>query len=350
MNRFVFVAVLSLLICSCGGNTNKDVENGPANEVLSKNVFESLSLKYEKISEFENGVAYIYDSNDRKGLIDNKGNILLDCVYENILDVTDIWGVGYAKLNGAWGLFNKEHQMITKCLYDSFRQPYEGLATLSISNRSMYGAIDTSNGAIVIPFEYENLGNYSEGLFAARIKEKGEYKAGYIDRNNQIVIPFIYSDAEDFSEGLAAVHKYENKTLNTILGPVRSEKCGFINKKGEVVIPFKFKWQTETIKFSEGLCAIGTDNKSNMIYETNRNSFIDTKGNIVITGLFTNAEPFENGVARVEKNDKYGYINKKGEFIIPCTYENYKIKEGCLCLVNKGVEYNFTYEGELIPD
>ena len=87
-----------------------------------------------------------------------------------------------------------------------------------------------------------------------------------------------------------------------------------------------------------------------MIYETNRNSFIDTKGNIVITGLFTNAEPFENGVARVEKNDKYGYINKKGEFIIPCTYDDYKIKDGCLCLVNKGVEYNFTYEGELIPD
>ena len=33
---------------------------------------------------------------------------------------------------------------------------------------------------------------------------------------------------------------------------------------------------------------------------------------MVITGLFTDAEPIENGVSRIKTKDKYGYINKLG--------------------------------------
>lgn len=343
-----FFAIM-LFFSGCGNAATRVLEDGSAAEVLSKEIYESLSSKYTEISDFSKGIAYIKDANGRIGLINNMGDILLDCVYESILDLTDSWGIGYAKLNGAWGVFNPEYKMITKCLYDSFRQPKDGLLTLSVGNRSLYGAIDITDGSTVIPFDYDRLGNYSEGLFAAELKDKDKNKAGYIDRNNQVVIPFIYADVEDFSEGLAAVHKYD-RTVQTIFGPTPSKKCGFINKQGEVVIPFKFKWQFETIVFSEGLCAIGTANKSDQLYETNRNSFIDTKGNVVISGLFTDAEPFEHGVSRIKKNDKYGYINKKGEIIIPCTYDDWGYKDGCLVLKNNGIDYLFTYEGDLITE
>lgn len=343
------LATATIVASSCCNRTQQIKEDGPAIEVLSKDVYATLSSKYETIKDFHDGHAYIYDSNKKSGYIDNQGNVLLDCVYDLILDQTADWGVGFVKLNGAWGLFNKEYKMISKCIYDMFRVPHEGLVTLSIAGNSKYGVLDITDGSVVIPFEYDYLGNYSEGLFAAKVEVNDRYKAGYVDRNNKEVIPFIYADADDFSEGLAAVHKYD-KTVYTIAGPEPSQKCGFINTKGEVVIPFIFKWQMNSLKFSEGLCAIGTENNSRMIYETNRNSFIDTKGDIVISGLFTDAEPFENGVSRIKKNSKYGYINKKGEIIIPCQYDEYVYKTDRLCLKKDGVEYNFTYDGDIITN
>ena len=348
MKRTILLLSVTILsICSCGNGSQQKKEDGPAIDVLSKDTYAALSAKYSKIGDFSNGHAYIHDSNDKSGLIDTQGNILLDCVYDLIFDNTDDWGIGYVKLNGSWGFFNKEYKMLTKCIYDMFSEPHDGLVTLSIANRSKYGVLDANDGSVVIPFEYYKLGAYSEGLFAAEIEGKDRNKAGYIDRNNQIIIPFIYAEADDFSEGLAAVHKYD-KTVNSLFGPIPSQKCGFINTKGEVVIPFKFKWQFNSLKFSEGFCAIGTLNNSRMMYETDRNSFIDRKGNVVISGLFTDAEPFENGVSRIKKNDKYGYINKKGEIIIPCQYDDYGFEKDCLCLKKDGVEYHFTYEGDLI--
>lgn len=343
----LFFLLNVLFICSCGNGPQQKKEDGPAIEVLSKDTYSTLSAQYFRIDDFSKGHAIIYDSNGKSGLIDIQGNVILDCVYDLILDFTDDWGIGYVELNGSWGVFNKEYKLLTKCIYDMFGEPHDGLVTLSIAGNSKYGVLDVNDGSVVIPFEYYKLGNYSEGLFAAEIKENNRNKAGYINRNNQIVIPFIYAAVEDFSEGLAAVHKYD-KTANSIYGTIPTQKCGFINKEGEVVIPFKFKWQFSTLKFSEGLCAIGTLNNSRMMYEIDRNSFIDTTGNVVISGLFDDAEPFMNGVSRIKKDDKYGYINKKGEIIIPCQYDDYGYEKDCLCLKKGDVEYHFTYEGDII--
>ena len=348
MKRIICLIIIAAIeVSSCGNSPKQKIVDGPAIEVLSKDVYASLSSKYAKIEDFRKGHAYILDSNKKFGLIDTQGNVLLDCIYDLIFDQTDDWGVGYVKMNGAWGLFDKEYKMLTKCIYDMFSEPHDGFVTLSIAGHSKYGVIDISDGSIVIPFEYYKLGNYSEGLFAAEIEGKDRNKAGFIDRDNQVVIPFIYAEADDFSEGLAAVHKYD-ETVYSMYGPVPSQKSGFINTKGDVVIPFKFKWQMNSLKFSEGLCAIGTRNNDRMMYETDRNSFINTKGEVVISGLFTDAEPFENGVSRIKKDGKYGYINKQGEIIIPCQYDDYGYEKDCLCLKKDGVEYRFTYEGDLI--
>ncbi|MBR3286250.1 MAG: WG repeat-containing protein [Bacteroidales bacterium] len=344
---FFLIAIASTVVSSCGNDTQQTKENGPAIEVLSKDVYAVLSAKYDKIGDFNGGHAFVHDSNEKMGCIDNQGNVLLECVYDYILDRIEDWDVGFVMLNDAWGIFNKDYKMLTKCIYDMFNAPHDGLVTLSIAGHSKYGALDITDGSIVIPFDYYHLGDYSEGLFAAEIKGTDRNKAGFIDRNNQVVIPFIYSNADDFSEGLAAVHKYD-KTVYSRLGSIPSQKCGFINTKGDVVIPFKFNWQISTLKFSEGLCAIGTSKNNDRLYEINCNSFIDMKGDVVISGLFDDAEPFENGVSRIKKNDKYGYINRKGEIIIPCQYDDYHYEKDCLCLEKDGTKYYFTYGGDLI--
>ena len=76
---------------------------------------------------------------------------------------------------------------------------------------------------------YENVAkNYSENLIA--VSKNG--KVGFLDKNGEVIIPFKFDiDASNrlpfkFSNGFGLV--YLNK------------KYGFINRKGETVIPFEY--------------------------------------------------------------------------------------------------------------
>ena len=354
MRKIASIVVLLLITffvatVSCTNEPKQEVLDGPAEEVLAKDVYSSLMTKYKSIHEFSKGHAVIEDAKGKMGLIDNKGNILIDCLYERVWDMIDSYGLCYVRMNEAWGLYNSEYKMIAKCLYDSFRIPCDGVITLSMNRNSVYGALDAKDGSIVIPFEYEHLGEYSEGLFFAEKTIKGNSRYGYVDRNNQTVLPFIYSDANDFSEGLAAVEK-ETKTVNTVLGPTKLSVCGFINKKGETVIPFKFQSQAGPTEFHEGLCAIGISKRDVLFGHTERNTFINTKGEVVISGFFDDAEDFKNGVALIKKSGKYGYINHDGDIIIPCVYDDRGYESDKICLKKGDEEFYFSFQGDLIKE
>lgn len=51
--------------------------------------------------------------------------------------------------------------------------------------------------------------------------------------------------------------------------------------------------------------------------------FIDMKGDVVIPAIYGGALAFSDGLAAVCKNNKWGYINTKGEIVIPIQYDNY---------------------------
>lgn len=340
---------ISSVLVSCNNEPKKEVLDGPAEGVLAKDAYSSLLTKYKTIHEFSMGHAVIENSKGKMGLIDNKGNIVIDCIYERVWDFVDSYGLCYVRLNDAWGLYNSDYKMITKCLYDAFSIPHDGVITLSMNSHSIYGALDISDGSVVIPFEYSHLGSYSEGLFFAEKKINGKDRYGYIDRNNTTIIPFIYADASDFSEGLAAVEK-EGKTVNSLFGTARLTVCGFINKKGETVIPFKFQGQLGGTEFHEGLCAIGISKRDNLFGQTEKNTFINTRGEVVISGIFDDAEDFENGVALVKKSGKYGYINHDGEIIIPCVYDDRGYENDKICLKKGDEEFFFTFQGDLIKE
>ena len=71
----------------------------------------------------------------------------------------------------------------------------------SIENsQGKWGAIDKT-GATIIPFKYDSLKIFSEGL--AGFKSNGKY--GFIDTNGNLVIEAIYDNVSSFNDGLAAV-------------------------------------------------------------------------------------------------------------------------------------------------
>ena len=100
----------------------------------------------------------------------------------------------------------------------------EGLAAISIESglyTQLCGFMDTK-GRLVIPYRFEEVGDFHEGFARFRSREKW----GYVDKTGKIVVRALYDTADDFSEGLAAV------TLNG--------KSGYINGSGVVRIALQY--------------------------------------------------------------------------------------------------------------
>lgn len=89
----------------------------------------------------------------------------------------------------------------------------------------------------------------------------------------------------------------------------------FINKKG-YLLPKKFK---NVSYFNEGLALAQKDNNSNIngcdVFE-----YIDGEENTVLKISCDLANEFHEGLARIMKDNLYGYIDRTGKEIIPCQY------------------------------
>ena len=103
----------------------------------------------------------------------------------------------------------------------------------------------------------------------------------------------------------------------------------FYDKSGNCVIPDEIvrmgAWQFFPSDFSEGLAVYPVINDpawfadNDIDYYMDRSNwtykYIDTNGNIILDNDFDYAEPFNEGFAVASKDDKYGVIDKNGEFV-----------------------------------
>jgi|GEM_PF-3369843 len=127
-------------------------------------------------------------------------------------------------------------------------------------------------------------------------------KWGYVNKRGKIVIPFKYYTAGNFSEGLARVDL--------------DGKWGFIDKNGNDVIPLKYDG---AIDFSEGLAGVELH-----VEFDSKWGFINKMGSEVIPFKYRSVSHFSEGLARVSKTyiKNYGFIDKKGNEVIPIKYDD----------------------------
>ncbi len=179
---------------------------------------------------------------------------------------------------------------------------------------------------------------FSDGLIPASIEvmnEKGEHtadKCGYINEKGEEIIPFKYNVTGNFSDGLACVLNQEYK-------------LGYIDKTGKEVIPCHFIYDgSEGFKrgyyglfdFHEGLAVTERDGKF---------GYIDKTGKEVIECKFDYALEFAEGFAVVyehhEEDSKAGYIDKTGNLVVPFIYEDgSKFVDGLACVSNKAEDFD----------
>ena len=284
-----------------------------------------LEQKYNFAGKFVDNYAIVQDKKLKYGVIDRKGNVIVDCKYENLDNLSEKF-VTY-KENNKYGYIDIEKKQKSNPVYDNIKKFKEGLAAVCIKNK--WGFIN-KDGNIVIEPKYYAVSNFSQGL--AAVSYLNHKTAGYINKKGNIVISFDDNALEpkEFCEGLA---------------PIVSSKdlaCSYINKKGKVVIDKNkiYPIMSYCSPFSEGLAVIYIYNTKNEV----TTGFMDKKGKIkyAMTFLlpkdlekeeFCVFENFSSGMAQITLDYRTGYINKNFQIVIPPIYEFARDFDGELAYV-----------------
>ena len=364
---------------------------------------EIIPPRYDSvIGGFEGGVDFVQQAG-KWSLIDKAGkalgNLKFSAVAEEVFYENPDGPFGI-EMNGKWGFIDKTGKLITPCLYEQVQNFNDGMAIVNLKGK--YGYINKT-GKLVIPAKFYLAGYFNNGIAAVNLTENEAF-AFYINKtgkeyrlkstastaiSKQLLVPFlkagklvlvdsstmqvkdgheifvsaysfeslfskdlikigydgsgfgflnkrgklvgmredfynkngyrgIYDEAEDFQEGYACVriglswsfidssgtevfpqtrYTFEKaKSFNEGLAAVKTKAWGFINKKGQTVIPCKYD---TVFSFHEGLAAIMLGNKW---------GYIDKTGKVIVPSQYGKVFDFKDGLALVSSNSKYGFF------------------------------------------
>jgi hypothetical protein len=127
-------------------------------------------------------------------------------------------------------------------------------------------------------------------------------KCGYLNQQGAIVVSPIFDLCRSFKEGLAGVSLMR--------------KHGYIDEKGEVIIPLKFEGVFPE-SFSQGYAPIKIRNENGNLDL----GYVDKSGKLYILENVSEVYSFYQELALIKKDGKFGYIDKNMSFIILPQYD-----------------------------
>lgn len=282
-----------------------------------------IAAQYKTAGDFSNGLAAV-EAGSLLGYIDTLGNYLISPQFKEVR--TFYQGVAIVKMDGLYGIINSQGEYIQKPRYQSMEDfDLNGLAIVqTVKGKDRYGVIDRQGNPVSTTY-YREIQPFSEGLAVVKSNEK----YGYIDTNGKLVIPFRFIKANPFSQGRAAVYKDGN--------------CGFIDINGVAVTDYAFSrcqdFSDDRAVVYRGMRKAGlVDLEGNLVLEPSINQllkFSEGRGLVrdheyrfyyiteeanIYQGVYEKATEFQNGVAVIQMDEKWGVINRKGITLVRPKY------------------------------
>ncbi|HEY0386622.1 MAG TPA: WG repeat-containing protein, partial [Pyrinomonadaceae bacterium] len=168
-----------------------------------------------------------------------------------------------------------------------------GAPSLIWDERGKYGFIDRS-GRVVIKPQFDGALPFTEGLAAVSIGKKW----GFIDTSGKVVVALSYRAVSHFSDGLSAV---------TLDSATQTYDCGYIDHTGQYVIQPQREFTCRD--FVEGLALVGVYNEAS---GEDLDGYMNKKGELAFGGQYALAEPFSEGLARVNDFNQTYFIDREG--------------------------------------
>ncbi len=287
--------------------------------------------EFTNIRKFKNGVS-IAELNGKFGLINEERNKVSKFIYDRIESFENEDTNTKVQISNKWGSIDIQGNEIVSVIYDEIKSFSEGLACVKKDNK--YGFVNLQN-TLVIPFNYNDDGRFSHGL--AAIKKNGKY--GFIDKEGKEITQFIYDDTWTFNGKFAFVYidkvwsavDINGKTLKTfdydsifsmgikegqLHNVQQNGKWGCIDDEFNLIIECIYNnW----IIFSEGFAEVRRYliKKEDLNKPFEKISYVDLKGIEICPYKCDEGRAFKGGFAAVRINDKWGFINTKGDVVVP---------------------------------
>ncbi|MFA6212781.1 MAG: WG repeat-containing protein [Candidatus Obscuribacterales bacterium] len=294
---------------------------------------QAFAKSFDEGLDFSEGLAAAKDG--KWGFIDSTGQFVISNELEYATSFSD--GLAAVVIEGNWGFINTKGEIVIEPIYEKAKPFSNGLALVKLRNK--LGYID-KNGNLAIPATFDSGRPFSEGLAEVGILDRGkhELRLCYINTSGKVCLDTskIEASAEPDAKEPDVYNLDDGKTLfgfKNATGMSSSDKrprdfhCGlagiklgknygYINKDGKVVIPPVY---TAAYDFSENLATVQPNNNF-------EKAVIDTSGTTVVGPQYKEISQFHDGIAAVNQwqhsssNALWGYINKKGEQILPLQY------------------------------
>jgi hypothetical protein len=274
----------------------------------------------------EEGVAvYAKQTGGLRGLINKKGEL----ISPDIFRIIDHFKENVAKVktdDGMWGLIDRTGRVLITPKYYLLGEPSEGLVSVKEGKYGEWSYVDY-RGRMVIEGPFSQAAPFkggvtfvrkddermiinkvgirvttregepaffAEGIFGIK-EESKKGSAFYADASGNNVFGRNFAEISPFQLGVAKVRRLEQKEG-------RRELLGAINKRGVMIVPPKYR-----------MLHIQPD--GNIIINPQRfYGVVSKKGDILIDPIYDRIEQFaEEGLYRVERGEKIGYIILKGD-------------------------------------
>ncbi|MBQ0089131.1 MAG: WG repeat-containing protein [Prevotellaceae bacterium] len=300
------------------------VENGETKKLnfkLHKAEKNPISIRYEYIGVDRTPVATwgfeFLRQNGKIGLKDYFGNTLVPCEFDEVYPLK-VNGMYKVKRGNGYGLFSPTRGLVIDCKYHYDLGPMPtcfnptdympfSYDTNSGSIGSGRGVLDPKGKVVIkpdasyrgIPRCYENVIVMCKGFRNANRKDLGGYddylRYAIFNKSGNQISQFKYSFLSQFYDGVAYFR-------------LPDDRCGFVDEKGkEVYLPSNI---------------IGVEEFDIYNYECNLDLLLD--------GLY---------VVKDKRTEKYGYVNKNAELVIPTIYDYAEQFRNGITVVKYGDKY-----------
>jgi len=288
---------------------------------------------------------FVLFQNEKMGVIDREGNIILEPKYDNITIPNPDKDV-FLCTNGEEKVFlNKDGNK----LFESFEVvnpieitgivsevPYES-EILKFKEKDKYGLIDYF-GNIVVEANYEEISTLPYKQEELIVKKENKY--GVIKSDGKEILKPEY----DYIEG----DKYYNETIQNsgyIVGMKNDDgyKYGYLDENAKPVLNVKYN-------NIERVLDIESKDVYLIAYDNGKGAIIKNKKELT-NYEYTKIEKVEKEkLFWVEKTGKYGFLNLKGESILSPEYEE-AYSEGINIFAKKeGKDYIFDLNGNKLNE
>ena len=198
---------------------------------------------YRDAFAFRQGLAKIREVRDYIYYINLKGEPVIQDFDANVIEPSDNTYIVGVRKECKYMVYDLNGNLLDT--YNLLRNNWSDDAIFAVKKGGKWGYID-GYGKVIIPLEYEEVRNFSEGL--AAVRKDGKW--GYINLKNEVVIPIEFTNEVGFFKNGGAEY-YTDRG------------AGLINLKGEIIAEPKYN----SIEYIKGNVAIVSFDGYNYLYD-----------------------------------------------------------------------------------